>query len=124
MQSVLLLPWPRSQLEKLMPPKRRVLQPRPDSPHTPAMMIAGAVMRCCCWLEGAGAVADAASQRSLCFADAPVVVAAPAGMQLASKTAHARQGTVPMHCAGVRRVDALMRDAFIRDIIRSLMSNT
>jgi hypothetical protein len=65
MQSVFLLPWPLSQLEELLPPKRRVLQPRPDSPHTPAMMIADAAMRRCCWLEGADAVADAALQRSL-----------------------------------------------------------
>jgi len=55
------------------------------------MTIADAKIRGFCWLDDAGAVADAASQRSLCVAVALVVVAAPAAMQLASKMERARQ---------------------------------
>ena len=84
-----------------MPPNRRNLQPRLDWPHIPALTIADAKIRGRCRLDDAGAVTDTASLLSLCFAVALVVVAAAAGMQLASKIARARQRTMPMHYAGV-----------------------
>jgi hypothetical protein len=115
MQSVLLLPRPRSLLDELLPPNRRNLQPRLDWPHIPALTIADAKLRRYCRLEDAGAVA---SLHSLCFAVALVVVAAPAGVQLACEVARARQRTMPMHNAGVRgamrnarRVNARCADA-------------
>jgi hypothetical protein len=66
--------------EELLSPKRRVLQPGLDRPHTPARMNADAEMPRCCRLYGAGIVTDAASSHSPGFAVTLGFVAAPAGM--------------------------------------------